>query len=70
MRRSDLYQLNAETCRHQAALPQNAADKDRLLKLSEQWTELAERAKKDRAGIGNALPVTSLSRHAGYIPRE
>jgi hypothetical protein len=68
MRRDDLYQSNAEMCRCQAALPQNASQKERLLKLAEQWMELAEQAKKDPARIRTAMPVVTPSRrHAGYI---
>ena len=71
MRRDDLYKSHAETCRRQSALPQNASQKDRLLKLAEQWMELAERAKKDPALIRTAKPVVSPSRrHAGYILQE
>jgi hypothetical protein len=55
--RSDLYKANAEACRHQADLPQNAAQKDRLLKLAGQWTNLAEQAKKDSARIRLPKPL-------------
>jgi hypothetical protein len=55
--RSDLYKANAEACRHQAASPKNAAQKDRLLKLAEQWTNLAEQAKKDSARIRLPKPL-------------
>ena len=49
MRRSrvKLHQAKAKTCRQQASLPQNAAVKDRWLKLAEQWLALADIAKKD-----------------------
>jgi hypothetical protein len=47
--RAELYRAKAETCGHQAALPQNAPQKDRWLKLAEQWSALADNAKKDRA---------------------
>jgi hypothetical protein len=46
-----LYQAKAETCRQQAALPQNAAVKDRWLKLAEEWSALADIAKKDRPRV-------------------
>ena len=70
MRRSDLYKANAEACRHQAALPQNPAQKNRLLKLAEQWTEMAERARKAPARIGNIKPVDSKSRLYAYTFQE
>ena len=57
--RSDLYKANAEACRQQAALPQNASQQDRLLKLAEQWTNLAEQAKKDSARIRLPKPLDS-----------
>jgi len=44
-----IYQARVEECRQQATLPQNAAQKDRLLQVAEQWAEMAERVKKDRA---------------------
>ena len=52
--RVKLYQAKAETCRQQAALPQNAAVNDRWLKLAEQWSALADIAKKDRPRVRKA----------------
>jgi hypothetical protein len=51
MRRSrmEMYRRKAEACRHQAALPQNASQKDRWLKLADDWSRLADTAKKDRS---------------------
>jgi hypothetical protein len=71
MPRSHLYKSNAEMCRYQAALPQNASQKARLLKLAEQWMELAEQAKKDPARIRTAKRIASpLRSHTGYMLQE
>jgi hypothetical protein len=63
--RSDIYRANAEACRYQATLPQNAAEKDRLFKLADEWTKLAEEAKKDRA----RLRGTTLASSAIHVSR-
>jgi len=49
MRRSrvELYEAKAEACRQQAALRQKSSVKDRWLKLAEQWSALAAKAKTD-----------------------
>jgi len=65
--RSDIYRARAEACSHQATLPQNTAQKDRLLKLAEQWAEMAERAKKDRARVGRIKRDAASSRL--HVPR-
>jgi len=41
--------MHAEACSYQATLPQNANKKDRLLKLADEWAEMAAKADKDRA---------------------
>jgi len=43
-----MYQANAELCRQQAALRSDPSEKQRCLVLAEQWTKLAETAKKQR----------------------
>jgi len=68
-----IYQAREEACRHQATFPQNAAQKDRLLKLAEQWAEMAERVKKDRAHFdrikrGAASSRRHLARIASFGP--
>lgn len=68
--RSDIYRANAEACRFQAALPQNADQKGRWLKLADEWTKLAAEAKKDRARIPTAYLSANRRRHAGYTLRE
>jgi len=45
--RVELYRAKAENCRHQADLPQNAFNRDRWLKLAQQWSALADNAEKD-----------------------
>jgi hypothetical protein len=59
--RAEIYRAKAETCRQQAALPQNASQKDRWLKLAEQWSALADNVKKDRtrAGKGKGRAASS-----------
>jgi hypothetical protein len=49
--RTDLYRANAEACRHEADLPQNVPQRDRWLKLDDQWSKMAEEAKKDRRRV-------------------
>jgi hypothetical protein len=46
--RAEMYQANAEACRHQAALRNDASEKRRCLVLAEQWTQMAEAARKQR----------------------
>jgi len=46
--RVELYRAKAELCRQQAVLPQNAAQKDRWLKLAEQWSKLADDGNTER----------------------
>jgi len=60
--------MHAEACSYQATLPQNADKKDRLLKLANQWAEMAAKADKDRARIcrpsgdpGRATPYRQLT---------
>jgi hypothetical protein len=60
--RSDIYRARAEECSHQATLPQNAAHKDRLLKLADEWTKLAMGAKNAPAGTGRAKRVAASFR--------
>jgi hypothetical protein len=52
--RAEIYRAKAETARQQAGLPQNASQKDRWLKLAEQWSALADSAKKDRRRVRKA----------------
>jgi hypothetical protein len=46
-----LYQSNAKECRHQATLPQNESNRDRWLKLADQWSNMADEAKRQPARI-------------------
>jgi hypothetical protein len=46
-----LYQSNADACRHQATLLQNASNKERWLKLADQWSKMADEAKRQPARI-------------------
>ena len=63
-----IYQARVEECRQQATLPQNAAQKDRLLQVAEQWAEMAERVKKDRAHFDRIKRGAASSRlHAARI---
>jgi len=49
--RAKIYQSKAELCRHQADLPQNASEKQRWLKVANEWSKLADQAKRDPARI-------------------
>jgi hypothetical protein len=42
--RLEMYKAKAEICSRQAALLQNGFQRDRLLKLAEQWSKLADEA--------------------------
>jgi hypothetical protein len=46
--RAEMYQANAEACRHQATLRDDASEKCRCLVLAEQWAQMAEAARKQR----------------------
>jgi len=59
--RAEIYRAKAETCRQQATLPQNAAQRDRWLKLAEQWSALADNAKKERKRMRKAKRKTMSS---------
>jgi hypothetical protein len=64
--RTEIYRANAEVCGQQAAVPRNASQRERWIRLAEQWSKLAEGAKKDPARIGRAKhtsrPVSRNSR--------
>ncbi|HEV7358244.1 MAG TPA: hypothetical protein VGN99_09640, partial [Steroidobacteraceae bacterium] len=49
--RAAIYRAKAEACSRQADLPQNTSERDRWLKLAEQWTKLARQAEHDPAGV-------------------
>jgi putative SOS response-associated peptidase YedK len=46
--RPEIYLANAEACRQQAALRNDPSEKQRCLVLADQWTRMAEAAKKQR----------------------
>jgi len=56
--RAEIYQAKAETCRHHAKLAKDASERDRLLKLADQWSKMAEDATRrtsDRRVISATL---------------
>jgi hypothetical protein len=44
--RVEIYQARADTCRHHAKLAKGASERNRLLKLADQWSKMAEDAKR------------------------
>ena len=62
--RYELYCAKAEECSRQATLPQNAAQKDRLLKLAEEWTNMAKGAKNAPTLSLLKICVTAVGRGA------
>jgi putative SOS response-associated peptidase YedK len=46
--RPEIYQANAEACRQQAGLRSDPSEKRRCLVLADQWTQMAEAARKQR----------------------
>jgi len=44
--RAEIYRAKAETCRQHAKLAKDASERNRLLKLAEQWSKMAEDAKR------------------------
>jgi hypothetical protein len=63
-----MYRAKAEACSHQATLPQNAAQRDRWLKLADEWTKLAIEGKKDRGRRVAVSPRLHVGRIASTGP--
>ena len=47
--RAEIYRTNAERCRQQAALAENADQRKRLLKLADQWAKMADKEAKQHS---------------------
>jgi putative SOS response-associated peptidase YedK len=66
--RPEIYLANAEACRHQAALRNDPSEKHRCLVLADQWTQMAEAAKKQRPRKRYVPRMTAPPREAAARP--
>jgi hypothetical protein len=65
--RAEIYRAKAETCRHRAKLAKDTSERDRLLEMADQWSKVAEDAKRQPS---DRRAVSAILRTKKQIPDQ